>query len=147
MASASDIYRLFTNLTTFPFLMISIHIMEAAWATYIAFHRGIFKVWIPTIVLNKLSLPKPAPHKRDQTFRAFIRFVKRVPRTDLVVPTIGSQSPAGGNVAYGVRLVRPGSADALLDSMRWRSDHSETVSSGSGVSPSHQARSSSAAPS
>ncbi len=66
--------------------MISSHIMEEAWATYIAFHRGIFKVWIPTIVLNKLSLPKPAPHKRDQTFRAFIRFVKRVPRTDLGCP-------------------------------------------------------------
>ncbi len=50
---------------------------------------------------------------------------------------------------YGVRLVRqrPGSAEALLDSMRWRSDHSETVSSGSGVNPSRQARSISAAPS
>jgi hypothetical protein len=38
---------------------------------------------------------------------------------------------------YGVRLVRqrPGSEEALLDSIRCRSDHSDTVSSGSGVSP------------
>ena len=50
---------------------------------------------------------------------------------------------------YGVRLVRqrPGSAEALLDSTRWRSDHSDTVSSGSGVSPSRHARSTSSAPS
>jgi hypothetical protein len=50
---------------------------------------------------------------------------------------------------YGVRLVRqrPGSADALLESIRWRSDHSDTVSSGSGVKPSRHARSISTAPS
>ena len=49
----------------------------------------------------------------------------------------------------GVRLVRqrPGSAEALLESIRWRSDHSETVSSGSGIKPSRQARSMSSAPS
>ncbi len=38
-----------------------------------------------------LSLPKPAPYKRDQTFRAFLRFLKRVPRTDLGCPGIGSK--------------------------------------------------------
>jgi hypothetical protein len=48
---------------------------------------------------------------------------------------------------YGVRRQRPGSAEALLDSIRWRSDHSETVSSGSGIKPSRQARSMSSAPS
>ncbi len=31
--------------------------MEEALATYIAFHRGIFKVWIPTIVLESLTKP------------------------------------------------------------------------------------------
>ena len=36
-----------------------------------------------------------------------------------------------------MRLVRqrPGSAEALLHSIRWRSDHSDTVSKGSGVNP------------
>jgi hypothetical protein len=50
---------------------------------------------------------------------------------------------------YGVRLVRqrPGSADALLESIRCRSDHSDTVSSGSGVKPSRHARSISCTPS
>ena len=50
---------------------------------------------------------------------------------------------------YGVRPVRqrPGSAEARLASTRWRSAHSETVSSGSGVRPSRQARSIASAPS
>jgi hypothetical protein len=50
---------------------------------------------------------------------------------------------------YGVRLVRqrPGSAEALLDSIRWRSDHSDTESSGSGSQPFAPGAFDSAAPS
>jgi len=58
--------------------------------------------------------------------------------------------PHGRRVrACGIVTVRqrPGSADALLESIRWRSDHSDTVSSGSGVRPSRHARSISWAPS
>lgn len=44
---------------------------------------------------------------------------------------------------WGVLCVRqrPGSAEALVESIRWRSAHSEIVRSGSGVSPSRHARS------
>src|SRR5690348_14880837 len=50
---------------------------------------------------------------------------------------------------YGVRSVRyrPGSAEARGLSSRCRSDHSETVSAGSGSSPLRQACASSSAPS
>jgi hypothetical protein len=50
---------------------------------------------------------------------------------------------------YGVLAVRqrPGSEDARCESTRWRLAHSETVSSGSGFSPSRQARSIASAPS
>jgi hypothetical protein len=50
---------------------------------------------------------------------------------------------------YGVRSVRqrPGSDEARCESTRYRSAHSETVSSGSGFSPSRHARSIASAPS
>src|SRR5512134_1290402 len=50
---------------------------------------------------------------------------------------------------YGVRAVRhrPASDEPRGLKMRWASAQAETVRSGSGVSPSRQARSSSAAPS